>query len=222
MRWIAAFVLVMVVSVCPASAKDRQKAKKTGSTVDQIIEQVESVKLNALEDSQQKARRHERVEKLLSDFEQQGQLTAAQKQKILDAVDGKANAPGDLPPGMDLDWKKVLKVSEFCRTTAGKILTDHLDEKDLKALLKFLKTPTGVKLIKEAPDMGCEAAELTLARFAPPLMEMGKRFRMNPHGLTPPGFQVSPEEEQKRKEMIDKLKEMLKQRQREREPHDET
>lgn len=223
MRWIVLFILVACAT--PAVAKDKHKTAQkdaSTSTASMIVEFIKSQKLTEAEKEEQKSQRRDRVQKVLSELEQQGQITPSQKQKVLDACDGKCEKAGMLPGGLKpSEIKSMMKVDEFCSSTAEKVLGDHLDEKDLKALLKFLKTPTGKKLIKQAPDMASEAAELAAARFLPPLMEMGKRFKMRGPSAGQ-SLPLSPEEEKKRREILDKLKEMLKQREREKSPPEET
>ncbi len=230
MRWIALTVFALILfTASPAGAKEKKEKdkpeKESGeSVISEIITLVKTQRPTEAEKEAQKTQRRERVGAILADLEQKGQITPEQKQKVLDALcEGKCDLTPPLPGGLKTDWKKVLKIDEFCETTAVRVLNDHLDQKDLKALLKFLKTPTGLKLIKDAPDMAAEAGELTAAKFLPPLIQMSKQFRMGPGipGLGPE-FPLSPEEQEKRKQLLDKLKEMLKQRERERAPHEET
>lgn len=213
--------LAMSSPVLAKETKDNSKAGKDTSDalVAEIVAAVKSAKLTEQEKQEQKKVRTARVESLLADLETKGQIPPDAKAKILDGL--RSDKPiHEHVPGMDSGWKARLNLDDFTSDTTAKVLTDHLDKQDLKNLLKFLKTPTGQKIVKQTPDMTSEALELAAARFLPPLVELGKQFTMQkmmqPRELTP-------EQMEKQKEMMNKIKDLLKQNQQGPEPKpDET
>ncbi|MBY0547404.1 MAG: DUF2059 domain-containing protein [Candidatus Obscuribacterales bacterium] len=224
MRLVTVSLLCTLALSSPVMAKETSDSKvsskdSSDALVTEIVNTVKAAKLTEEEKQEQKKVRNARVESILTELEAKGQIPPDAKAKIL------AGLRSDKPvhehvPGVDSAWTARLNLDEFCASTTSKVLTDHLDNQDLKNVLKFLKTPTGQKIIKQTPDMLSEAFELTVARFLPPLMELGKQFAkqkmMQPKELTP-------EQMEKQKEMMNKIKDLLRQNQQSSEPKpDET
>lgn len=224
MRLVTVSLLCALALSSPVMAKETSDSKvsskdSSDALVTEIVNTVKTAKLTEEEKQEQKKVRNARVESILTDLEAKGQIPPDAKAKILDGL--RSDKPmHEHVPGMDSGWKARLNIDEFCASTTSKVLTDHLETQDLKNLLKFLKTSTGQKIIKQTPDMLSEAFELAAARFVPPLMEIGKQFAMQK--MMQPK-QLTPEQMEKQKEMMDKIKDMLKQNQQSPEPKpDET
>lgn len=212
----------------PAFAKSEKKSSSkddADTVIADIIAAVNTAKLTDEEQAEQKKVRKARIEAMLTDLESKGQMPPGVKEKILEKVTSDKPMHEQVP-GMDKQWKARFKCDEFVKTATGKVLTEHLSQQELKDLLKFLKSPTGQKIIKQAPDIAAETVELGAVQFIPPLMEMLKEMAAkNPMGgpfgpgFGPPGFPGfgpggkpnEPNEQQK--EMMNKIKDLLRQNQ---------
>lgn len=222
------FLLNPTAAFCKSKSEGKQSSNKSQSTVDKIIEAVEAEKLTDEEKKAQEKKRNERIDHVVDTIADKSNMPeeerAKLKAKIAESREKQSQMPAEVKEKMDM----VFQSKEFCKDTTNKVLTDHFTETDQKALLKFLKSPTGKKLIKEAPDMVAQSLELAAVHYIPIFMDMLKNFKMPPGMMPgipglgpvlPPGFQpppgigprgipnITPEQKQ---QMMDKIKDLLK------------
>ena len=235
MRKLSAALLVMVLlnpsaAFCKSKSEEKKSSNKSGSTVDQIIDAVEAEKLTDEERAAQTKKRNERIDHVIDTIAEKANMGEEEKAKLKAKIAESREKQSQLPAEVKEKMDGLFQNKEFCKDTTNKVISDHFTDTDQKALLKFLKSPTGKKLIKEAPDMLAQSLELAAIHYLPIFMDMVKTLRMPgmqglpgmpgfggpsmPPGFTPPpgigprGIpNMSPEQQ---KQMMEKIKELLK------------
>ncbi len=217
MRKINALMLsaFLLAGTAPAFCKSKDKSEKSNknsSTAVQIIEAVEAEKLTEDEKAELKKKQEERMDNVINSIADQAHMSDEQKEKLKARIKDGRSGHDKMPPELKERLMEKLDPNGFCKDTAKKVMEDHLSESDMKNLLKFLKSSTGKKLIKQAPDMMSEVIELAAIKYMPIVMESARHMRMAP-GMLPPGMMprsgmdnLSPEQ---KRQMMEKLKQLF-------------
>lgn len=200
-------VLTPVTAVLAKDEKSKEPADKKQILVDQIIDAVKAEKLTDEERDELKKKGQERLDRVIDTIADKTQMSPEEKQKLKDKMS--KGCPDRQAQGLSPELKQriesQLAIKEFCRNMSYQVMGDHLEDRDLKAILKFIKSSTGKKLIKQAPDMMAQMLELAAERYIPIGIDMMKQFKV-PEGLAPGSQQMSPEQ---RRELMEKLKRLL-------------
>jgi len=165
-----------------------------------------------------KKKRQERMDHVIDVVADKTGMSDEAKSKLKEKMSSSRNREHKpMPPEMKEKLEKTFGDSKtFCKDMTVQVMSEHFEESDLKSILKFLKSKTGKKLIKQAPDMVAQTIALSLEHYLPPVLETCKDLKkcapMLPLG---PNGGGDPE---KRKEMMDKLKQMFEQLQKQRPP----
>lgn len=214
----AATAVVILLGACPALAKDEDKAKSEGpadkkrQAFDQILDTIESNKLTEEEKEQLKAKGKERMNHLLDVYAEKTHMTEEEKTKLKEKYQNHPDAPKrEMPPGIKEKLDKTFgDCKSFGKDMSFQVLSDHFDEKDMKAINKFLLSSTGKKLIKGLPDMVGQAVSLTVEHYMPALIDLTQTMR----NFAPPMMMPNPGGSPlQRQEMMEKLKRMMEQMQ---------
>lgn len=223
MRNLSAALLCMIVSAAPAFCKDKDKSKdsadKKRSLVTQIIDTVEANKPDEKEREEFKKKRQERMDHLIDAVAEKSGMGEEAKNKLKEKLSAsKERERKPMPPEIKAKFEKTFGDSKtFCKDMTVQVMSEHFDDSDLKSILKFLKSKTGKKLIKEAPDMLAQTIAISLEHYLPPIVEACKDLKNCAPMLTPLGPNGGGDSE-KRKEMIEKFKQMYEQLQKQKAP----
>ncbi|MBX9723725.1 MAG: DUF2059 domain-containing protein [Candidatus Obscuribacterales bacterium] len=210
----AALVIMFLANPAPAFCKHKEKDSsnksedKKHALVDQIIDAVQAEKLTDDERAELEKKQDARVDKFVDAVADKMKMSDEEKTKIKARLNAKKDAHKQLPPEVKAALEKRFDFKNFSKDMTYQVLTDHFDDKDLKSLLKFLKSPIGKKLMKQTPDMLGEATEMTLEKYVPIVIDMIKEIKI-PKGLSPKDG-PSPE---KKREMMEKLRQLFEQNQ---------
>lgn len=209
MRLSGVFLLFSsVLLIIPAYAKEEKKpVDKKEALVDQIIEAVNAEKLMEEEKTEFKKKGQERIDRFIDVIAEKTKMSPEDKQKLKDKLSKRCaeKQSRTLAPEVKDRIEKELALKEFSRNLAFQVMGDHFDDHDLKNILKFIKSSTGKKILKQAPDMIAQMIELSAERYVPLAMDMLKGFKV-PDGLQQGSPHMSPEQ---RKELMEKLKRLL-------------
>lgn len=204
------FLLAVCVFASPALAKNEQSkepADKKHVLLDQIVEAVKAEKLTEEEKADFKKRSQERLDRFIDVVADKTKMSPEDKQKLKDKLSKSCqeNQANGLPPEVKERIESQLAIKEFGRDLSYQVLGDHLDDSDLKAILKFIKSSTGKKLIKQAPDMIAQMIELSAERYVPLAIDMMKQFKV-PDGIGSGPPKISPEQ---KRELMEKIRRLL-------------
>ncbi|MBX9685191.1 MAG: DUF2059 domain-containing protein [Candidatus Obscuribacterales bacterium] len=203
-KFSSALMIFCLLSPAAAySGEEKSGSDKTRVLVDQIIEAVEAEKLSAEEQEAFKKKNKERVERVVDAIADKANMSAEAKAELKAKIAEKREQHHSMPPEMKEKLEKRFDFKGFNKESSYTVLKDHFSDTELKSILKFLKSSTGKKLIKETPDMICEVFELALERYVPIVIDLVKELKMPP-ALNGPN--ANPE---KRKEMMEKIRKML-------------
>ena len=210
MRLSYSLLLAACVFASPALAKgdqSKEPADKKHVLVDQIVEAVKAEKLTGEEKLDLKKRSQERLDRFIDVIADKTKMSPEEKQKLKDKMSKSCqdNQARSLPPELKERIVSELAIREFCRDLSYQVLGEHLDDHDLKAILKFIKSRTGKKLIKQAPDMIAQMIELSAERYVPVAIDMMKQFKV-PDGMGPGSPKISPEQ---KRELMEKIRRLL-------------
>lgn len=216
MRRIIGSLLVLSICSCSLSALAKSskapadaEAKKK-AVIDKIIQVVEDDKLTAEERKAAKQKKKERIAKFGNFIADKLEIPEAKREEIHQKMREQKKKHKDLPPEVKEEMKRKLDIAGFNRRAAYQVLSDHLDEKDLKNVLKFMKSSTGTKLVKEAPDMLLQFGILAGEHFLPIAIDFFKGLKMM-HNLMPLPMPGGLEGDPKNKQIIDQMRKLMEQ-----------
>lgn len=206
----SALLMTLLMSSLPALCKTESTTQedKKHKLIDQIIDTVKKEKPTEEERQEFKKKREARFDHFIDVMAEKTKMSDEEKAKLKERIAKRRESHKSMPPelkeklGQKLDWKN------FCQETTYQVLGDHLTDNDLKALLKFIKSPTGRKIVKQAPDMISQAVALAAEKYVPLIVEKIKEFKPG-NGFLPPGTVPGPDN-QKRKEMLDRIQQFLR------------
>jgi len=216
---LSVFVLTTALTPSAFAKHDGGKDKdKTHQLVDQIIDAVQAEqKLSDDELAELKKKQQDRMNRIIDVISDKAQISdeekAKLKEKIMERIATKKaeQQKNQLPPELKEQIEAKLDLKNFSKQTTYQVLADHLDNSDLKAILKFLKSPTGQKLFREGPDMIGEVVELSAEKYLPMIIELSKRFK-TPHGVPkdlPPGLSPKDTNPEHQREILEKWKKFM-------------
>lgn len=203
------FLLSLIIAN-PALAKDEKSKGPTDKKhvlVDEIIDAVKAEKPTDEEKDELKKKGQERMDRFVDVLAEKTNMSPEDKQKLKDRL-GKScqdKQAQSVPPEVKAQIDSKLAIKEFCRDLSYQVMGDHFEDSDLKAILKFIKSPTGKKIIKQAPDMIAQMIELSAERYVPIAIDFMKQYKM-PEGMGPGSPRMSPEQ---RRQMIEKFKRLF-------------
>ncbi len=214
MRKLSAILAISVLMLqAPAYSKDKESSKKgkvdkKQALVDQIVDAVEAQKLSSEERAELKKKNNERMDRFVDLIAEKTNMGEEAKNKIKEKLAEKREKAGrQMPPELKEKLAEKFESKTFCKETTVTVLSDHFDEKDLRAILKFLKSSTGKKLLKQGPDMISQGVELAAVHYVPIIIDLLKEMKSK----LPPGLGPGGTPEQKR-EMMDRFKQMLQEK----------
>lgn len=208
---------ILVMSLFTASPVFAKKATedpsaKKRAVIEKIIAVVDADKLTSAEADAVKQKQKARLEELGNFVADKMDIPESKREAFKERMKEHKKTQEAIPPEVKAEFNRKMDVPGFTKDATYKVLGDHLDEKDLKAILKFMKTSTGTKLIKEAPDMLCQLGVLAGEHFIPIFMDIFKQLKMipgmMPPGMMPPSFHPR---DQKQQEMMDQMKKLIEQ-----------
>ncbi len=209
---------LLVLSLCSCSMSTFAKSSKTPvdaeakkkAAIDKIIQVVEDDKLTPEEKKAFKAKKKERLEKFGTFIADRLDIPESKREEMRQKMEAQKKHHKEMPPEVKEEMKRKLDIDGFKKRATYQVLSDHLDEKDLKNVLKFLKTSTGTKLIKEAPDMLLQFGILAGEHFLPLVFDFVKNLKMM-HNMMPVPMPGGLEGDPKNKQIIDQMKKLIEQ-----------
>jgi hypothetical protein len=210
----AALLIVFLTSSAPAfSTSDgnksvNQKIKdRKHLLVDQIIDAVQADNnLSDDEIAKFEKKQQERVDRMIDVIADKAKMSAEEKAKLKEKIAETKEQHNSIPPELKEKLVKHFDFKNFSKQTTCQVLTDHFEDSDLKAILRFLKSSTGQKFFREGPDMIGQVLELSAERYVPIIMDLCKEFKL-PSGLSP-----MDNNREHRREMMEKLRQLFKDR----------
>lgn len=216
MRKFISSVLLLSICCCPLQAfaksskttADAETKKK--AVIDKIIEVAEDDKRTPEERKAMKQRKKERIAKFGEFLADKLEIPESKRQEIRQKMEEQKKSHKQMPPEVKEEMKKKLDVAGFNKRATYQVLSEHLDEKDLKNVLKFMKSSTGTKLIKEAPDMLLQFSILAGEHYIPLLIDFVKSLKMM-RNLIPMPMPGGMEGDPKNKQIIEQMKKLIEQ-----------
>lgn len=207
---------LLMLSLCSCSLTAFAKSSKTPAdaeskkkvVIDKIIETVQDDKLTPEERKAAKEKKKERLEKFGDFVADKLDIPQSKREDFRKKMEDQKKAHKAMPPEVREELKRKLDVAGFNKRATTQVLSEHLDEKDLKNLLKFMKSSTGTKLVKEAPDMLLQYGILAGEQYLPMLFDFVKNLKMMKH-LMPMPMPGGMESDPKNKQIIDQMKKLI-------------
>jgi hypothetical protein len=187
---------------------DKKSEDKKHLLIDEIVEALKAEsKLSDEELSELKKKQEERMDRIVDTIAEKAQLSNEEKAKLKEKIaERKKREKHPMPPELKEKLEKRFDFENFKKQTTYQVMSDHFDNKDLKVILKFVKSPTGQKILHEGPDMLGQVVELSAEKYVPIMMDICKELKLKPGRLLAPR-QKTPEQ---KRQMLEKIREFFK------------
>ena len=207
----AALLIVFLSSSAPVLCKSssNKQVDKKHSLVDQIIETVqEESKMSDDELAALKEKQKERMSRVVDAIADKEKLSDEDRARLKEKLAARKADQHKMPPELKEKFEQRFDFKNFSKQTTYQVLNDHLDDSDLKAILKFLKSSTGQKLFHEGPDMVLQMIELSAEKYVPVIIDLAREMKLRPDQLLGP----REHESGRKREMLEKIRQLMKDR----------
>lgn len=194
-------------SVQKPAVRLTKAGKKRGETINRILDALHRKPLTEEEQLASRKRTQERFEKVLDTVAEKSGMppedVAKYKKRLQERLaTSSSQSSSEASKKLKAKIQEKLQCAAFFRATMYQLFDDHFTSDELRFLEKFVVSPTGQKLIAEAPDMMQEGVGLSLEHYVPMAIDFAKQYRRS-RSLRP--GKVDPAQEK----MINEVKKML-------------